>query len=1417
MYFLGIDLGSTTVKFVLLDTSGNVVAHDYMRHKSNVVGTLARALGPLTNYEGPVCVAFAGSGALGLSQAIGIEFVQEVVADRIYLKIKAPETDIAIELGGEDAKLLYLTNGIELRMNEACAGGTGAFIDQMALLLDTDPAGLNELARNAKNSFSIASRCGVFAKTDVVSLLNSGASREDVARSVFEAVAEQTVSGLACGRPILGNVAFLGGPLAFMDALGEAFKRRLANEKTHFVTPEKAQFAVAIGAALTAKEKKATEFASIAAFLNALNQCEAGNTVPTLPALFSKEEDVKAFRERHSKATVPIGKLQNATGPLYLGIDLGSTTVKGVLLNKEKEILFTWYENNEGHPLDCLYAKIRGLLKELPEGAFIQDACTTGYGADLARAALGASFTEVETLAHQKAAAAFDPDVTYVIDIGGQDMKCMAVRDGRITSVKLNEACSSGCGSFLQTFAAQLGLSLKEFVAAAMRSTAPCDLGTRCTVFMTSMIRQAQRAGATVEDIAAGLCRSVVRNALYKVLRVHSTEELGSHVVTQGGTFLNDAVLRAFELETGLNVIRPSIAGLMGAYGAALIALERSSVKDTPMRLIPEELTTEKLIRRDFRCRGCSNHCLLQMNRFASGEKYVSGNRCDFALRSGGAKKKQAEGFVERKLRLLFDRPVLDSCDGKRPVIGIPRVLNMYEHYPYWHALFTELGFAVYLSSPSEKKKLTDATATIPSQSLCFPAKLAHAHVTDLAQNGVNAVWLPCVPREGRPFDEADGRYACPVVAGYPEALRLNMRSTYPELKILTPFLDLQNDATVLGAIKECFPTLEETEIRKGIVAARKAQCEYTMALESIGKALWDAHRKSDRPLVILAGHPYHVDPLISNGIPALIESMGADIVSEDAISFLADDIEKTDVVNQWTFHSRLYRAATLAAKTPNTELVQLVSFGCGLDAITSEEVSRILDRAGKLYTQLKIDEADTLGATRIRLKSLLAALSERSRSQDLLAKDAVKEVPITFKKKERVESPEAVFTRENIQKEGRTLYAPQMAPIHFPILVGAFKDLGWNVKLLDTARPESLDLGLKHVNNDACYPAIVVIGQLLDAVLNDPNFNKEKDAVLLAQTCGPCRASNYTTLMRWALDDVGCKKVPVVSLSAGHLGTETLDINFSGMRHLMRALLCGDALQRLSLYTRAHEIEKGGSVALLKLWQEKLSRKIPDSKSALRKTLNAIAADFKKIPLDAVKKPAVGLVGEILLKYHPAANQAILDRLIAAGAEPHIGDLTMFFHYCLCDYVWQAKKMGGSQVKGIASWFLLKFFEGYRNVLREALKGTPVGDVISTKDLVLGLKGIVSPGQQAGEGWLLTAEMIEFLNAGVANVLCLQPFGCLPNHVTGKGVIRELRETYADANLCAIDFEPGTSETNVDNRLKLFLAQAFEALKEKG
>ncbi len=1410
MFSLGIDLGSTTVKFVLLNDEGALVERRYERHRSDVVGTLTRSLESFCAKDDPLSVVFSGSGALGIAQALQAPFLQEVVADQFYLKRVAPNTDVAVELGGEDAKLLYLTNGVELRMNEACAGGTGAFIDQMAQLLNTDAAGLNELASRADASRSIASRCGVFAKTDVVSLLNSGVSREIVARSVFDAVAEQTISGLACGRTLAGNIAFLGGPLAFLSQLRSAFVRQIGTEKASFLDLRDAQYAVATGAAQFARQKKTSRFQSAKAFFQSLKNCRVSQSVSALTPLFASETEREAFRCRHQRESMQSIPISDARGPLFLGVDLGSTTIKGVLIDSVGRIAFRWYENNEGHPLERLYSQMRTLLSALPEKAFIQSACTTGYGADLARAALSAPFSEVETIAHLKAATAFDPQVSYVIDIGGQDMKCMAVQSGCITSVKLNEACSSGCGSFLQTFAAQLGLSLSDFVAAAERAQHPSDLGTRCTVFMTSMVRQAQRAGISLEDIAAGLCRSVVRNALYKVLRVSQADELGGHVVVQGGTFLNDAVLRSFELETGLSVIRPSIAGLMGAYGAALIAKERHPDKGAALKLVSEALSLKEIVRRDFRCQGCSNRCLLQINRFASGEKYVSGNRCDFALKSAGAKKKADEGFMEKKRRLLFDRPVVNPNLPSSGIIGIPRVLNMYEHYPYWNALFVSLGFTVQLSDLIAKSSLLQASGTIPSQSLCFPAKLAHAHAVQLATEGVKTIWLPCVPYEGKPFEEADGRFACPVVAGYPEALRLNMQSLYPQVRILTPFLDLERDETVERSLKEAFPQLETARIREALSVAKKALNDYRDKLRKLGQDILQEHRITKKTLVILAGHPYHADPLISNGIPSLIESMGVDIVSEDAVCGWTEATDKTDAVNQWTFHSRLYRAAKLAASNGNIELVHLVSFGCGLDAITSEEVSRILQKAGKLYTQLKIDESDTLGAAKIRLRSLLAALKEKERHTSAAAL-VTKEVPIHFVPRGQASKEQNRVDSVARKRSGHTLYAPQMAPIHFPLITGVLNELGWSVKLLKEARPEAFQLGLKHVNNDACYPAIVVIGQLLDAVLNDPDFDREKDAVLLAQTCGPCRASNYPTLMRWALRDVGCENVPVVCLAAGQLGSETLKPGFFGTRRLMTAVICGDMLQRLSLYVRAHEKRAGDAERLLSLWQKRLSHSLPSGKRQLRALFSEMVKSFMEIPMDSMKKPSVGIVGEILLKYHPQANRAIVERILSEGAVPVLGDLALFFHYCLSDYVWQAQKMGGSKLKGMLCQGLLQYFEGFRAVFREALQTTPVADVVSTSELLGGLHGLVSPGQQAGEGWLLTAEMVEFLKRGIPNILCLQPFGCLPNHVTGKGVIRTLRQTYPQANLCAIDFEPATPQANIDNRLKLFLAQAFE------
>lgn len=1411
MYRLGIDLGSTTIKYVLLDDGGNVLAKDYLRHRSAVAETLECGLrGLLARFDRiPLRIAMTGSGALSLAGRLGVAFVQEVVAASVFLAQAKERIDAAVELGGEDAKLLYLTGGVELRMNEACAGGTGAFLDQMASLLHVSVADLNRLSAAASVSHPIASRCGVFAKTDVVSLLNAGVSKDEIARSIFDAVAEQTVSGLSCGRALRGRIAFLGGPLAFLPQLRAAFERKLSRPGNTFVAFPDAQFAVAMGAALQVGELRQSAaphvvWESLSGFLTALDSLPLKKEVDTLKPLFSSAADYDAFHRRHAQEKALRADLSQAQGDLFLGVDLGSTTVKGVLIDAAGRLLWSWYEGNEGSPLDKLYARVKDLLTRIPAGARLRTVCTTGYGAQLAKAALGAQFAEVETLAHQRAAVAFDPKASYVIDIGGQDMKCLVVREGLIASVKLNEACSSGCGSFLQTYAAQLHMTLAEFVRAAEESRNPSDLGTRCTVFMNSRVRQAQRDGALVGDIAAGLCRSIVRNALYKVLRIHDPAELGEHVVVQGGTFLNDAVLRAFEQQIGRNVIRPDIAGLMGAFGAALLARERTRA-DTPwLALHPESLDAARVIQRQFRCKGCGNHCALTMNRFPSGDKFFSGNRCDFAMKSRGLGCKDDSTFLSWKEKRLFGGIPLDRADAPRGVIGIPRVLNMYEHYPYWLALFSALGFSVVLSRASDRAMLELAQDTIPSQSLCFPAKLAHGHVAELASKGIERVWLPCVPREGTPLPETDGRFSCPVVGGYPEALRLNLRRAFPRLTLLTPFLDLQARDSVVKALREAFPDLHRTEALRAVQSAEKALADYRRDLREHGEAYWRENLAAKRPVVVLAGHPYHLDPLVNHGIPTLMESMGAAVVTEDAVVHLAPAAEDLSVVNQWTFHSRLYRAAKLVLKTPGAELVQLVSFGCGIDAITSEQIKRMLEPAGKLYTLLKIDEGDTLGAARIRLKSLLAAMADRENAQ--------KERPIHWEGRSRARHSPKRPVQEDLRE--RVLFAPQMAPLHFPLVTRVLQSLGWQVRLLPKVTSEDIEEGLRHVNNDACYPAIVVIGQLLSALRREPDLEHQKTAVLLAQTCGPCRATNYPTLMRWALEETGLADIPVVSLSGSSLaGIEHLNLGLKGLHRLMLAVIYGDMLQRLWLHARAYAKDQLAVENLRRQWSLRAGEAAARGESGvLQDHLVAMAGDFAALALSPQAKPKVGIVGEILLTYHPQANLDIVEEILRSGAEPFLPDFASFFLYCLYDAIFQAKAFAGSKLQAAASWLLIKHFEGLRSIMDRALVLSGLPGVKKLSEQLELVRGVVSPGQEAGEGWLLTADMLEYLERGIDNIVCLQPFGCLPNHVTGRGVMRWLRETYPQANVCAIDYEAGTSKANVANRLMLFLNQARSA-----
>lgn len=1438
---LGIDLGSTTVKYVLLGPDGSVLSHAYQRHASAVTATLITLLSELAeNFPHlRTQIRFTGSGALFLSERLGIPFVQEVIAAAQYLQnvgldvFDGQPVDAAIELGGEDAKILYLTGSQELRMNEACAGGTGAFLDQMSAALGLPLDELNRLASEARTSHPIASRCGVFAKTDVVGLLNAGIAKAEIARSVFEAVAEQAVGGLSCGRPLKNRVALLGGPLSFLSELRAAFARRLAGNGVILKYVTDAQYAVAHGAALACVDSNQDADRrtwSIAGLIEAIGR-EAVNTDKCAgpAALFSGKEQLAAFCDRHAQAKVPTIELAQTQGDLFLGIDLGSTTAKGVLITAEGKICRTWYENNQGAPLQQLMPRIRALVDELPAGARIRSILTTGYGADLAAAALGTSLTEVETLAHQKAASAFIPDATFVIDIGGQDMKCLKVEHGLITSVALNEACSSGCGAFLESFARQLGLRMPQFVQAALTAQHPVDLGSRCTVFMNSKVREAQRDGASTEDIAAGLCISVVRNALEKVLRISSPEALGDRVVVQGGTFLNDGVLRAFEKYTGLQVIRPQLAGLMGAYGAALLAQERTDEKTHVWQPTPELFDTSEIVKREFRCRGCTNSCSLTLHRFASGNKFVSGNRCEFGLKSLGGKKKQHEGFIEWKLNRLFADSTAGTTEAPMGEIGLLRVLNTWEHYPYWHALFTELGFRVVLSQATDADLVARGSDTVPSQSLCLPAKIAHGHALSLADQGIKTIWFPCVPKEAKLLAEADDSFACPVVGGYPEALRLALSQAAPDTRILTPFLNIEKPGTVVKALCEAFPVLSPKKALQACRKANAALAEYHQDITKKAREIWDAPGL----VVVLAAHPYHLDAYIHHGIPTLIESMGAHVLTEDAVSFLVDEIDvkpqKLDVVNQWAFHGRLYRALQAVASRPDTELVQLVSFGCGIDAITSEQMKRLAHEHKTLYTMLKIDETDTLGAARIRLRSLMAVHGisssctslESAPSESAHATRPLRESPIRFFRSlfKAPESSTEVLRNACVegralsptQLKGRTLYAPQMAPLHFPLLIHVLSEMGYNLKLLPEVSDHAVTLGLRHVNNDACYPAIVTIGQLLEAT-EAADFNAKESAILFSQTCGPCRATNYPTLLDWALRDKGLGELPVITLSGRALhGHAHLKLGVKGLKRLAMAIVLGDVLQRLYMHAKTYEVVAGSADMALKLATPTAAQAAASGRlRRFEQAVGDIVKVFTAIELNGRKHPKVGIVGEILLQYHPKANLATADRLREAGAEPVLPDLATFFLYCLADPIWQSKHAEGSKLSAWVSSVLLNYVEKLRLAASCAMgPGHPLGHMPALQTYLNRVDGLISPGQQAGEGWLLAAEMAEFLATGVDNVVCLQPFGCLPNHITGRGIMSALRNLYPKANLIGIDFEGGTAESNVSNRLKLFMTRA--------
>ncbi len=1398
---VGLDIGSTTVKAVVTDENSNLIFGDYRRHFSDIRKTVSDIISELKEQIGEkrVLIAVTGSGGISVSQWLGIPFVQEVAAGTQAIRALIPETDVAIELGGEDAKITYLTGGLEQRMNGSCAGGTGAFIDQMAALLNTDIGGLNELAKKHTTIYPIASRCGVFAKSDIQPLLNEGAKRSDVAASIFQSVVNQTISGLACGKPIRGNVAFLGGPLHYLSELRQRFIETLDLKPENIIFPENANLFVAIGCALSdeAAEIDFSEFAEKSQNLsdNQLREVER------LAPLFTDEKELEEFHARHAKDIIPTADIKTVKGACYLGIDAGSTTTKAVLIDKDAQILYSYYAGNQGDPLKSTIGILKEIYSVLPEDAYIQKTCTTGYGEHLIKAALGADFGEIETMAHYKAADKLLPGAEFILDIGGQDMKCMRVKNGEIESILLNEACSSGCGSFIENFANALGMTSAEFAVLGLSAENPVDLGSRCTVFMNSRVKQAQKEGATVADISAGLSYSVVKNALFKVIKLRDTASMGDKIIVQGGTFMNDSVLRAFELIVNRNVVRPDKAGLMGAYGSALIALERDDGKRGGIFPL-EKLENFKVEKTAARCGRCSNNCLLTITKFPDGTRYISNNRCERGAGNVSSGEK-LPNLYDYKYHLLFDRESLPEESAPRGVIGLPRVLGMYENYPFWHKLFTELGFSVKLSPKSSRAIYDLGIETMPSESVCYPAKLAHGHIQALINDGVKLIFYPALPYEMKDDNGGDNHYNCPVVATYSEVIRNSVPELRRDVTMLNPFLPIFHQKRMGERLFE--------EFSKSLVSMKITKAEIVSALEKAyaEDAAFKAEmrRKGEETLaylkengkrgIVLAGRPYHVDPEINHGLPEMISGYGFAVLTEDSVAHLGKVVRPIRVVDQWTYHTRLYAAAHVVGDNDCLELVQLNSFGCGLDAVTTDEVQEILKSFGKLYTCLKIDEVNNLGAARIRLRSLISVVDERARHKYKPVRGH-----LGF-----IRQPE--FTKEMRAKH--TILCPQMAPIHFDFLEAAFNHSGYNVIILKDYSKEVVDTGLKYVNNDACYPSILIVGQLVHALLSG-KYDLENTSVMITQTGGACRATNYVGMLKKALKDAGFEKIPLISLNVVGLEKQS---GFSisagmGIRAFM-GIIYGDVIQRCLYKVRPYELVEGSANALHEKWKNYLYDDLKKlSLPNFNKNIRAMVKEFNELPVRDVKKPKVGLVGEILVKFHPAANNNIIELLEKEGCEVVVPDLMGFFYYICSHGATKAELLYTTRLKKFAENAAIKAFKFMEKAYRDAVRGTKFGcpgDIFEMREMV---KPIVSPGNIAGEGWFLSAEMLELIHEGVPNIVCMQPFACLPNHVTGKGVIGELRRQHPESNIVAVDFDPGASEVNQVNRIKLMLTQAY-------
>lgn len=1402
-YKLGIDVGSTTIKVVALDSYNKVIYNDYRRHFSNIKNTLIDSLEEcfkkIGNFDLKITVT--GSGGIGVAQWLQCNFQQEVIACTRAVEEFINKTDVVIELGGEDAKITYLKGGIDQRMNGTCAGGTGAFIDQMAILLNTDAQGLNILARDAENIYPIASRCGVFAKTDIQPLINEGAKKSDIAVSIFQAVVDQTISGLACGKPIRGKVTFLGGPLHFLDSLRERFIKTLNLKEGEYFAPENSEIYVALGAAILSENNEIISSKELIKKLNSISEKEIEDNF--LEPLFKNDKEYFDFKKRHDSSVVPKSDLKTYKGNIFLGIDVGSTTTKAVVLGQNGELLYSSYNNNEGSPLNKTLEILKELYILINKDTRIAKAAVTGYGEGLIKAALGIDIGEIETICHFRGAKEFMPNVEFILDIGGQDMKALMIKDGVINNILLNEACSSGCGSFIEGFSKSLGISIDEFAKLAISSKRPVDLGSRCTVFMNSKVKQVQKEGVSVSDISAGLSYSVIKNALYKVIKIRNFDELGKNIIVQGGTFYNDGILRSFEKITGINVVRPEIAGLMGAYGAAIISKENHKENEISTIITRDKINDFTIETSCERCGICGNNCLLTINKFSETEKYITGNRCERPL-GEIAKKKNVPNLYKYKLKRIFSYKPLSKEEAIRGEIGIPRVLNMYENYPFWFTFLTKLKFKVVLSPISNKGIFKLGIETIPSESACYPAKISHGHIMYLINKGLKIIFYPCVPYEYKEDSGANNHYNCPMVTSYPDVIKNNIDDLKEKnIKYLSPFLSLHNKEKLYKRLYEIFEEFNVTkkEIIEAVDAAFNERENVVSDIRKKGEETLKYIEEHKMKGIVLSGRPYHIDPEINHGLTDIITSFNMAVLTEDSVAHLGNLERPIRVVDQWMYHTRLYRAAAFVKERTDLELIQLTSFGCGLDAVTSDQVAEILASRGKMYTLIKIDEGSNLGAVKIRIRSLKSAMEEREKNNVKL-----KNIDNSYNKN--------LFTKE--MKKDWTILAPQMSPIHFQFIEKAVRASGYNIDVLPANDKEAIEEGIKYVNNDACYPSILVIGQMINA-LKSGKYDPNKTALIISQTGGGCRATNYVGFLKKGLREAGFPNVPIISLNV--LGMERqpgFKISYRLIKKLMMGVIYGDLFIRVLYRVRPYETVKGSANKLYEYYREKAFKNVENgNKNEMNKLVKEIVKAFDTLEINDEVKPKVGIVGEILVKYHPTANNNIVDVLEKEGAEVVVPELLDFFLYCCYNSKFKNRYLSGSSIVKTGCDIAISYIESYRKVVIKELQNSErFGYPSSINNLAKKAANVVSLGNQTGEGWLLTGEMVELIESDVNNIVCIQPFACLPNHITGKGMIKALKSKYPLANIVAVDYDPGASEVNQLNRIKLMMSVAFKNLK---